>query len=196
LIKKHIKYKFGSKLRAVRERKNITLKQVAGQANVSESLVSQIERNRVSPSIDTLLGIADVLGIDYEYLFSDYKQDKGVSIVRVEQRKQIVFGDVVLHQLSNAGDIPEEHDIEAFNIEIDVGAEKGDIEYGHVGKELGIILNGSCELVYGSRTYELSEGDSIGFPSDIPHILRNTGDSPLKAIWVITPPRMMFQRKT
>ena len=50
-----MKYTFGEKLRTVRERKGLTLKEVAGQAGVSESLVSQIERNKVSPSVDTLL---------------------------------------------------------------------------------------------------------------------------------------------
>ena len=78
MVKSEIKYTFGGKLRAVRERKNITLKEVARLAGVSESLVSQIERNKVSPSIDTLLTLADVLDIDHEYLFSDYKMNKQV----------------------------------------------------------------------------------------------------------------------
>ena len=64
-MKTGMKYKFGEKLRIVRERKGMTLKEVARQAGVSESLISQIERNRVSPSIDTLLQIADVLEIDF-----------------------------------------------------------------------------------------------------------------------------------
>ena len=70
-MKKRMRYKFGHKLRTVRERKGYTLKDVATEAEVSESLISQIERNKVSPSIDTLLLIADVLDIDHEYLFSD-----------------------------------------------------------------------------------------------------------------------------
>ena len=56
-------FRFGEKLRKVRERKGLTLKVVAQQAGVSESLVSQIERNKVSPAIDTLLSLADVLDI-------------------------------------------------------------------------------------------------------------------------------------
>ena len=41
-------YHFGEKLRDVREKKHMTLKSVAQAAGVSESLVSQIERNKVS----------------------------------------------------------------------------------------------------------------------------------------------------
>ena len=62
-------YQFGEKLRAAREKKHLTLKTVALQAGVSESLVSQIERNKVSPAIDTLLSLASVLEINLEYLF-------------------------------------------------------------------------------------------------------------------------------
>lgn len=47
--------RFGEKLRKVRENKGYTLKMIAKAAGVSESLVSQIERNHVSPAIDTLL---------------------------------------------------------------------------------------------------------------------------------------------
>ena len=60
---------FGSRLRAVRERRQMTLREVARKAGVSESLVSQIERDKVSPSIDTLLNITEALGVHPEYLF-------------------------------------------------------------------------------------------------------------------------------
>ena len=69
---KRVPYHFGEKLRSVRERKGYTLKVVATKAGVSESLVSQIERNRVSPAIDTLLALADVLDINLEFLFEEY----------------------------------------------------------------------------------------------------------------------------
>jgi transcriptional regulator with XRE-family HTH domain len=195
LVKSDVKYKFGGKLRAIRERKNITLKEVARMAGVSESLVSQIERNKVSPSIDTLLTLADVLDVDHEYLFNDYKHTKQVSIVRAGKGSTLVQNNVTLRQLSRLGDLPEDHSIEAFLLEIAVASEKGDLEYGHKGKEFGVILEGRCELVYGTETYRLETGDSVSFASDIPHTLKNTGPDVLKALWVITPPRLLFARK-
>jgi transcriptional regulator with XRE-family HTH domain len=195
LIKSTIRFRFGDKLRAIRERKGITMKDVAEKAHVSESLVSQIERNKVSPSIDTLFTLADVLDIDLEYLFQDYKKNKKVHIVRAYDRQRLVHGPVVYHQLSTLPDVPEAHAIEAFFLEIGEGAEKGDIAYGHMGKELGVILEGEGELTYGTEIHYLKQGDSISFPSDIPHILKNTGQGTLKAIWVITPPRNMRVKK-
>lgn len=192
MIKKVVKNRFGDKLRAVREKKNITLKQVAYNAQVSESLVSQIERNKVSPSIDTLIAIANVLEIDLEYLFRDYKKDKNITVIRAEKRDSILLNQVKYHQLSVMPNPSDTHAIEAFLLEIEVGGSKGDIEYGHTGNELGVILSGKGELQYGTKTFDLNEGDSVSFPSDIPHTLRNIGSEILKAIWVITPPRMFF----
>ena len=63
--------RFGEKLRTIRENKGYTLKMVAKAAGVSESLVSQIERNHVSPAIDTLLALAEVLDINLEFLFEE-----------------------------------------------------------------------------------------------------------------------------
>lgn len=192
MIKQKMKYKFGDKLRAVRERKKLTLKDVAKKAGVSESLISQIERNKVSPSIDTLLLIADVLDIDYEYLFSDYRQKRKVDIVRRADRDSISRNKMTIQQLSVAGEDTAENGIEAFLLQIETGGEKGDREYGHSGWEFGVILKGSAQLIYGNETYELSEGDSISFPSDIPHLFTNNGDALLEAIWVVAPRRGMF----
>ncbi|MBW1898927.1 MAG: cupin domain-containing protein, partial [Deltaproteobacteria bacterium] len=102
---------------------------------------------------------------------------------------------VVYHQLSMMPEADDEYAIEAFMLEISPGKEKGDSVYGHHGKELGIIQEGRGELVYGTLRYILEKGDSISFPSDIPHILRNTGTGLLKAIWVISPPRKLFLKR-
>lgn len=184
------RYPFGEKIRKVRERRGLTMKEVALKAGVSESLISQIERDRVSPSLDTLLGLADVLQIDLEYLFQDYKKSGTVSIVRNDQRSTILRKQVRYEQLSSFSDPKEEHAIEAFLIEIPPGEEKGDREYGHTGRELGFLLEGQGILHYGKEQYTLKAGDSVSFSSDIPHKLENCGEGALKALWVITPPRL------
>ena len=85
---KRVPYHFGEKLRAVRERKGYTLKTVAERAGVSESLVSQIERNRVSPAIDTLLALATVLDINLEFLFEEYRTERPVQMILKEECKK------------------------------------------------------------------------------------------------------------
>ena len=168
------------------------MKDVAKRAGFSESLISQIERNKVSPSIDTLLTIAGILEIDLDYLFRDYRQTKKAELISKKNRYCITTRGVTYTQLSVMPGLSEEHSIEAFLMEIKPGKEKGSKDFGHSGKELGYILEGKGELEYGTEIYKLTKGDCISFASDIPHILKNTGTKELKAMWVITPPKMFF----
>ena len=187
-----MEYKFCDKIRQIRERKNITMKDVAECIGVSESLISQIERNKVSPAIDTLLNIADKLDIDLEFLFSDFKKNKPANLVKLGDRGKILMQDIVYEKLSRTDFYDKDHGIEAYYLEIKTGGKKGSSEYGHEGKELGIIIEGCGVFTIGSIKYELNEGDSISFSSSIPHVLENTGKKPLRAYWIITPPKMFF----
>ncbi|HEY9053404.1 MAG TPA: XRE family transcriptional regulator [Rectinemataceae bacterium] len=185
-----MKYRFGDKIRAVRERRSATLKEVAEKAGVSESLVSQIERNRVSPAIDTLLSIADALEIDLEYLFSDLRRERTVRIVRAGERQALTRPGVVYERFAPLEGVPVAgQGIEAYQLELEPGASTGNDEYGHEGAELGVIVEGEAELAVGSSRYVLKPGDSASFASDFPHRLLNTGTGTLKVFWVLTPPK-------
>ncbi len=184
-----MRYWFGEKIRAVRERKGLTLREVAEKAGVSESLVSQIERNRVSPAIDTLLSLADVLDLDLEYLFADYRRDRLVRITRSSERETFTRPGVLYERLAQLEGSKNQDGIEAYYITINPGEQNKSREYGHPGWELGIVVEGKAELTVGNQTYELVPGDSVSFRSDAPHILSNSGKNPLKVLWVITPPK-------
>ena len=181
------KYQFGEKIRSVRERRSMTLKEVAEKAGVSESLVSQIERNRVSPAIDTLLALADALEMDFEYLFAGLKRERPVKTVRKSERPFYRAKPGVLYE--HLAQVDEQGGIEAYIITIEAGAKTGNAECGHPGWELGIVESGVMELSAGSRTYKLRRGDSVSFRADTPHILSNPGKTPLRVFWVMSPPK-------
>lgn len=187
-----MKYRFGEKLRSVRERRGLTMREVAEKAGLSESLISQIERNRVSPAIDTLLNLVEVLDVDLEYLFADFRKERSVHIVRAGERRKLTLPGVSYEQLVMAGTPDEIHGIEALLIEIQPGCEKGNIEYGHPGRELGIVTQGTGEFQIGNQIYPLGPGDSLSFEADIPHVVRNTGSTLFQAYWIVTPPKGEF----
>jgi transcriptional regulator with XRE-family HTH domain len=184
-----MRYWFGEKIRAVRERKGFTLKETAEKAGVSESLVSQIERNRVSPAIDTLLSLADVLDLDLEYLFADYKRERLVRITRKDERETFTRPGVLYERLAQLESSKNQDGIEAYYLTIDAGAENRSTEYGHPGWELGIVLEGKAELSIGKQSYNLDPGDSVSFRSDAPHVVSNREEHPLRLLWVVTPPK-------
>jgi transcriptional regulator with XRE-family HTH domain len=182
-------YRFGEKLRLVRERKGYTLKVVAQQAGVSESLVSQIERNRVSPAIDTLLALADVLDINLEFLFEEYRRNRPVQIIRSNERRKMKEEEIVYEELAKPIENDATHALESYIIVVPPGGQTHRGSYGHLGRELGFILEGSAKFTYETEEYKLEAGDSISFSASSPHILSNSGNIEMRAIWVVTPPQ-------
>ncbi len=184
---KKVPYHFGEKLRKVREHKGYTLKVVAQKAGVSESLVSQIERNHVSPAIDTLLSLADVLDINLEFLFEEYRKNRPVQIVRSTERPSMNEEDVVYEELSKPDSSDKTNSFESYVIKIPVKSHTHRGSYGHLGRELGFILKGKAKLLYENNEYVLGKGDSVSFSAGVPHVLENIGDDELEAFWLVTP---------
>src|SRR5207244_12086005 len=70
--------KVGSRLRAEREHLGITLRELARRVGVSPSLVSQIELDRVNPSVSTLYALVTELGISMSDVFGDSRPGEPV----------------------------------------------------------------------------------------------------------------------
>lgn len=180
-------YHFGEKLRSVRERKGYTLKVVAQRAGVSESLVSQIERNRVSPAIDTLLALAEVLDINLEFLFEEYRKKHPVEIIRANERRSVEEDGVRYEEIVHPNNEDGNHTMESYLVTIPPRGQTHRGSYGHIGRETGFVLSGEGELHYEKNVYPIKAGDGISFSAGAPHVLVNNGDQELKAIWTVTP---------
>ena len=183
-----MKHHIGKLIREIRKKQRLTMKEVADKIKVSESLISQIENDKISPSIDTLLNIAEVLNIDFDYLFKQFKKENKVNIVFKNDRTRITKSGIVYELLSRIEE-DDEHKIEAYYLEIETGNKRENTKYGHKGWELGIILEGKGKITIGSQEYYVAAGDSFSFKSDKPHVIENAGDKPLKAYWIVTPPK-------
>lgn len=182
-----MKAKFGALLRAIRSTRHLTIKDVAAKANISSSLLSQIERNRISPSLDTLLQILESYGIPPDKFFKDYETISQVEIIRRNDRKIYHRKGFTYEKLCGDSQTKGNHSFNAFFMELAPGQLRGDSDDGHLGRELGIVVKGSATLVYGEETYELKKGDSVSFFSEIPHTIQNSSDKIFQAYWVVTP---------
>ncbi|WP_299977766.1 helix-turn-helix domain-containing protein [Desulfobacula sp.] len=182
-----MKIKLGALLRAIRTSRQLTIKEVAAKAGVSSSLLSQIERNRISPSLDTLLQVLEVYGIPPNKFFKDYETNSRVEIIRRDDRKIYQRKGFKYEKLCGDSQAKGNHSFNAFFLELSPGQQRGDASDGHLGRELGIVVEGSAQLVYGEETYEIHRGDSVSFFSEIPHVIKNSSDQIFQAYWVVTP---------
>jgi len=178
--------KIGKILRLFREKINKKQGDVAAKAGISISMLSQIERGAVSPSIDTLVGVCAALELDIAEVFRRISPEAPLRIQRTGKRLFTSAKGVRFEQLSRSAD--SSHPAEMLLMEIAPGKQAGVSENGHEGVEMGYVLEGNATLIVNAAEFELSEGDSVSYNSHLPHKLVNTGTTTFKAVWNALPP--------
>jgi transcriptional regulator with XRE-family HTH domain len=185
--------KVGARLRAARERLGISLRELARRVGVSPSLVSQIELDRVNPSVSTLYALVTELGMTMSDVFGDSRPtDRATAAARdgdglaerPETRRVINLDSGVRWERLTPHSDP---DVEFLYVVYPVGAEScpADALMTHGGKEYGYVSSGTLGVRVGFDEYELGPGDSIAFHSSSPHRLWAIGDEPVHAVWVV-----------
>jgi transcriptional regulator with XRE-family HTH domain len=185
--------KVGSRLRAERERLEISLRELARRVGISPSLVSQIELDRVNPSVSTLYALVTELGMTMSDVFGDSRpgeravqqlRDGHGLAERPETRRVInLASGVRWERLTPQSD----REVEFLYVVYPVGGEScpEDGLMTHGGKEYGYVSSGTLGVRVGFEEYELRPGGSIAFDSSSPHRLWTIGDQPVHAVWVV-----------
>ena len=185
----------GSRLRAERERRGISLRELARRVGVSPSLVSQIELDRVNPSVSTLYALVTELGMTMSDVFGDSVQQPAARVRRERVDSNGLVTDAETRPVVNlASGVRWERltphtdpDVEFLYVVYPVGAEScaGDALVTHGGREYGYVTSGLLGVRVGFDEYELGPGASIAFDSSSPHRLWSIGDEPVHAVWVV-----------
>ena len=193
----------GARLREERERRGLTLRELARRLGVSASLVSQIETGKTQPSVRTLYAMVSELDVSLDELFAaadghglrspaplqPAAQDAGPPegyghVQRAADRDVIDLGSGVRwERLTTWND----RDVEFLCANYEPGGSSspdGSL-MRHSGREFGIVLTGELGVKVGFNDYVLGAGDSIAFDSSIPHRLHNDGTEIVTAIWIV-----------
>jgi transcriptional regulator with XRE-family HTH domain len=181
--------KVGSRLRTERERRGIGLRELARRVGVSPSLVSQIELDRVNPSVSTLYAMVTELGMTMSDVFGEQSEERVVQpgdglAERPETRPVINLASGVRWERLTHDRDP---DVEFLYVVYPVGAAScpEDALMTHGGREYGYVTSGTLGVQVGFEAYKLGPGGSIAFDSSSPHRLWAVGDEPVHAVWVV-----------
>lgn len=175
----------GARVRAIRQLRRLTLKEVAERTGLSESFLSQAERGLTSASIASLQRIAEALGVAVSDLFApDGTRRPRVS--RSGERQFVAWGKLGRKALLTPKPF---HHLEVVLAELDPGGSTGDEPYRHGdSEEVFVVLSGRVRLQLGGDTYELGRGDSVQYRSSTPHRVANHGSEPAEVMFVVSPP--------
>jgi transcriptional regulator with XRE-family HTH domain len=175
----------GSRIRALRQARRRTLREVAAKAGVTESFLSQVERDVTSPSIATVQRIARALDLSIAQLFAD--EPATGRVVRRETRRRVAYPGLKAVDEFLTSNMAAR--LQVIMSTIEPGGGTGEEPYTHDSdEEVVVILAGVLDLWVGDEHYVLREGDAITFPSRLPHWNMNRGDEPAKVLFCLTPP--------
>ncbi len=180
--------KIGKTIREFRLARNMSIKELSKKTNLTSSLISQVERNLISPSLNSLTKISSALKVPMVSFFTEATL-KPCPITRKKQRKKTVIfsSSHIIYQLLSPD--PNKK-IEFLLVEIEPEEDENEENelITHTGEECGYVIKGELEVRLGKERYHLKEGDSIYFQSRIPHRFKNTGKGKVISIWAMTPP--------
>lgn len=160
---------------AIRERRlarSLTLVELAAQVDLSQPFLSQVENGRARPSLMSLQRIAQALDTTPQAFFGGSIINNGPVLVRADDVRLVDVDatptESICHMLL-AGNAP-------FHLLEFDGLPGAFLEYfTHDGFEAAYVISGQIEIDIDGVVTKLGPGDSISYPSRLPHRLRSIG---------------------
>lgn len=174
----------GHRLRAIRQLRGRTLKQVADQASVSPSFLSQVERGLAAASIASLKRIAASLDLSMSDLFEPNALERP-RILRRRDRPALAFGHLGKKYLVTPRPLQF---LEVFVGEFEPDGTTGEAYSHGDSEELFMVLEGRVQLQVEEQIFDMEPGDSIDYRSSAMHRVSNPYAEPAQVLWIISPP--------
>lgn len=171
-------FDIGKKIKDLRLKKNLTLKQVAKETGFSTALISQIENNNISPPIATLAKLSQFFNVKMGYFFEEESAPVKYAVCNKGEGRQI---DRVISKSGKkhgysyealAYDFPDKK-MEPFLLKLESGLDDDENMYSHEGEEFLMVMKGKVVIAIENERIKLKEGDSIYFDSSAKHRVLN-----------------------
>ena len=182
----------GSKIKGIRESKNLSVEEIAERSGLSIDQINSIETDQNLPSLGPLIKIARALGVRLG-TFLDDSDALGPVVCRAEEREQnssISFSNGATDARKHMEYHPLAQQKAGRHMEpfvIDINPEDApDFQLSaHEGEEFIYVMQGEVEIIYGKDTYTLKEGDSIFYDSIVKHHVHGAPGKSAKILAVV-----------
>lgn len=174
----------GKLLRRTRRQRGLSLGEAARRAEISVSFLSALERNLADASLPTLHRLARLYDTSIQELIGPPSR---------RSPRRIRPADRPMLELDGSGVRIEQLALGSTRLEPQLfllapGA-TSEGEYAHAGEEFLYVLDGEVTFWIGAdERYRLRTGDSLTFPSNLPHRWRNRAGGETRLLWINTPP--------
>lgn len=161
----------GTRIRAERERRGLSVEELASRCRVSRSMLYEIERGRKAPTVLVLDRIATGLGTSIARLVEEERDDRVVVLRRDEQA---VARDPSGWERRILSPTLAGVEFEFMRTTLDPHVDAGVFDpHASGSREYVAIESGELELTLDGTVYRLRPGDAIYYDGDCRHGFRN-----------------------
>jgi transcriptional regulator with XRE-family HTH domain len=178
----------GSRVRALREAMDLSLRDLAERCGVSAPMLSQVERGETSPTLQIATRIAHGLDLRLSQLLR-LDEEGAVTIVRTEERRKGPSAAAGHRYEVLTPPLPGQR-AELSRHVLAVGAATGgagDPPMHEPGaRETALVESGRVVLHCDGAEYALANGDCVTFDADLPHHFENPGPDEASLLAVVS----------
>ena len=165
----------------LREKRNLSQKDLANASGLSRNTLSLIERGQTSPTVSTLKRIALALNVDINAIFEHLDRTNTV-YTRAHRRASVRLDQVTMADLGS-GMIDQL--VTPLFLRLDPGARSG-TALKHEGQDFVICLKGEILYSVNDQAFVLQPGDSLLFDAQLEHRFQNTSDEVTEMVIVLS----------
>lgn len=182
----------GERIRTFRKERGYTLELLAEKSGVSKAMLSQIESDKVNPTVATVWKIARGLGVELERVLG--AGDRPVRRFDVTHRDDVAELDTEENgpHIRVLTPIEMAEDLEIYDLTFPVGSVLDSKPHEARSEEYLTVFGGEIRVEVVDRRTHLHEGDFIAYNCDVRHLIRNTGDTPARVHLVVRFSRQAF----
>ncbi|WP_432972105.1 helix-turn-helix domain-containing protein [Dactylosporangium sp. CA-233914] len=169
----------GPRLRALRERRDVTLTALSAETGISVSTLSRLESGGRRPTLELLLPLARAHGVTLDHLAGTDSPDDP----RVPTRAIVSHG-VTHYPLSRRPGAPH-----AFKLVFPPRTPADGVPQPktHEGYEWLYVLSGRLRMVLGNHDLMLNSGEAAEFDTRVPHWFGNPTDHATEVLSIFGP---------
>jgi transcriptional regulator with XRE-family HTH domain len=189
------KFDIGARLNAMRVAAGLSQRQLAERAGVPHAQISNVETNKVSPSVATLRKILNGLGVGMGDFFEPERSPPKGPFFSAHELVDLTSkiaaspisdsdGTLIFRQIGDA----RAHNLQILHEIYEANADTGDTLLQHASSEGGFVVEGELEVTVGDEVRVLKAGEAYLFDSRVPHRFRNLSDRRTIVISACSPP--------
>jgi len=173
----------GQNIEKLRGKMNLSQQQLAKQAQIPRSTLTNIESGSGNPSLTNLVKISAALSVSVEELLSRPRTDCVLISSDKVPLQSRSHGQVQIFKL-----LPDRiRGLEIDRLEFSVGAVMGGHPHLSGTKEYLTVLQGEIVVYVAGENYTVKRGDVLAFPGNQPHSYRNSGRTTSIAVSIVIP---------